>query len=61
MTKDGLFYHDMSHLLKNKNNSHIMGNDSRSPIPQVEEKNKQYTYRDVNRGYWKIIFQHISV
>ena len=36
MTKDGLFYHDMMHLLKNKNNAHIMVNYSQSPIPQVK-------------------------
>ena len=35
MTKAGLFYHDIKHLLKNKD-MHIMGNNSNSPIPQVQ-------------------------
>ena len=34
MTKAGLFYHDMRHLLKNKD-AHIIVNDSCSTIPQV--------------------------
>ena len=34
MTKAGLFYHVMIHLLKNKKNTHIMVNDSRHPIPK---------------------------
>ena len=34
MTKAGLFYHDMRHLLKNKD-LHIMMDDSHSPIPHV--------------------------
>ena len=41
MTKAGLFYHVMMNLLKNKKNTHIMVNDSRYPIPQLEEKKKQ--------------------
>ena len=40
MSKAGLFYHNMRHLLKNKNNAHIMLNDSRLPIPQVDKKKK---------------------
>ena len=39
MINAGLFYHNMRHFLKN-NNAHIMGNDSRSPIPQAEGKKK---------------------
>ena len=35
MAKYILFYHNIRQLLKNKNNAHIMVNDSRSPIPQV--------------------------
>ena len=35
MTKAGLFYHDMRHLLKNKY-AYILVNDSHSPIPQVQ-------------------------
>ena len=42
MTKSGLFYHDMRHLLKNKD-VHIMVNVSRSPIPQVKDNKKVYT------------------
>ena len=37
MTKSGLFYQDMIHLRKKINKVHIIVNDSRSPIPQVEE------------------------
>ena len=48
MTTVGIFYYDTRHLLKNKN-AHIMVNDSRSPIPQVQEKKKWYTARDVKR------------
>ena len=39
ITKAGLFYHDMRHLLKNKD-AQIMVNDSRSPMPQVKYNNK---------------------
>ena len=34
MTKAGLFYHNMRHLLKNKD-AHIMMDDLHSPIPHV--------------------------
>ena len=51
MTNSGLFCHDMRQLLKNKNNAHTMVNNSRSPIPQVDEKKKQYIACDVNRDY----------
>ena len=36
MTKAGLFYHDIRHLLKNKD-THMMMNDSHYPIPQVQD------------------------
>ena len=54
MTDYGIFHHDIRHILKNKNNVHIMVNDSWSPIPQVQEKKKQDTTHDVNRtdGAW---------
>ena len=38
-----------------------MVNDSLSPIPQVEEKSKQYTTSYVKRSYHAKIFQHITV
>ena len=59
ITKDGLFYHDMRNLLKNKN-TEIRENDPRSPIPQVEEKNKQYTACDVKRADWERQYHHIT-
>ena len=37
-----------------------MVNNSRSPIPQVEEKKKQYTDHDVERSDRKILFQNIT-
>ena len=49
MTKAGLFYHDMVHLLKNKY-AHIMVNNSHSPIPQVQDKKKRYTACDIKRA-----------
>ena len=60
MTKAGLFYHYMRHILKN-NNAHIMVNYSHSPIPKLEENNKQYTARDVNRADHARWFQNIYV
>ena len=36
-TKAGLFYHDIRHLLNNKD-THILVNDSHFPIPQVRDK-----------------------
>ena len=39
MTKAGLLYHDINHLLKNKD-AQIMVNESRSTIPQVNDKKK---------------------
>ena len=58
MTKAVLFYLVMMNLLKNKKNTQIMVNDSRYLIPQVEEKKKQYTSRDINRDYHARRFQH---
>ena len=49
MTKAGLFYHNITHLLKNKN-VHIMVNYSCSAIPQVEGKINRYTAHDVKRA-----------
>ena len=60
MTKVGIFYHNMRHLIKNKNNSHITVNNSPSPIPQVEEDKKQYTTRDVKRANRARHFHHIT-
>ena len=37
MTNAGLFYHDMRHLLNNKD-AHILVNDPHSPIPKVKYK-----------------------
>ena len=51
MNKDGMFYHDMRHILKNKD-AHIMVNDSHSPIPQVKDKKKGYTARNIKRAYF---------
>ena len=41
MTNYGLFCHNMRHLIKSENNAHIMVNNSRYLIPQVEENKKQ--------------------
>ena len=60
ITKAGFFYHIMMYLLKHKKNTHIMVNDSRYPIPQVEEKKKQYTYLDIKRDYCARWFHHIN-
>ena len=60
ITKAGLLFHNMIHLLKNKNNEHIMVNDSLSPIPQFVEKKKQFTTRDVNRADSARQFHHIT-
>ena len=58
MTKAGILYHNMRYLLKNKN-AHTMVNDSRFLIPQVEQKNKQYTSGDLKRAdLWKVIPAH---
>ena len=39
MDKAGLFYHDIRHVLNNKY-THIMVNNSHSPISQVQDKKK---------------------
>ena len=58
MTKDGIFYQNMRHFLKN-NNAYIMVNESRSPRPQVKKKNKLYTSHDVKRAdSRKVIPEH---
>ena len=59
MTKTGLFYHDMRHLLKNKD-AHILVNDSHSPIPQVQDKKERYTTRDIKRADLARRFHHIT-
>ena len=58
-TKAGLIYHDMRHLLKNKD-THIMMNDSHYPIPQVKYKKKGYTNRDIKRADRARQFHHIT-
>ena len=59
MTKAGLFYHGMSHLLKNKD-TYIIVNDLHSPIPQVQDKMKGYTARDIKRADCARQFKHIT-
>ena len=59
MNKASMFYHDMRHLLKNKD-AHIMVNDSQSPIPQVKEKKKWYTARNIKSAYFERQLQHIT-
>ena len=49
----------MSHLLENKY-VHIMVNYSRSSIPQVEDKTKGYTSRDIKRDNRARRFQNIT-
>ena len=49
----------MSPLLKNKD-AHIMVNDSHLPIPQVQDKNKRYTTRDIKWDDRARLFQHIT-
>ena len=46
MTKAGMLYNDMRNLLRNKY-AHIMANDSRYSIPQVKDKRKGYTNRNI--------------
>ena len=60
MTKYGLFCHDIMHLIKN-NNTHIVVNDSRCPIPKVEGKKKPYNARGVKRNSRTRQFQNITV
>ena len=59
MTKAGLFYHDMRHLLKNKD-AHILMNDSHYPIPQVQDKKERYTARNIKRADLARRLQHIT-
>ena len=59
MTKVGLFYHDMRHLLKNKDAQSIV-NDSHSPIPQVQKKNKVYTASNIKWSGYARQFQKIT-
>ena len=59
MTKDSMFYHDMRHLLKNKD-THAMVNDSHSPIPQVQDKKKGYIAHDIKRADHARRFRHIT-
>ena len=54
-----MFYHDMRHLLKNKD-AHIMANDSHYPIPQVQDKKKIYSARDIKRADRAKKLQHIT-
>ena len=61
MTKASLFSQDRSHILKNKNNTHIMLNYSRSLIPQLEENKEQYTTCDTNKADRKRLLQNITV
>ena len=59
MTKSGLFYHDMRHLIKNKD-AHIMVNNSHSPIQKVQEKKKRYTSCDIKWADCERRFQNIT-
>ena len=59
MTKAGILYQDKRHLLKNKD-THILVNDSHSPIPQVQDKKERYTARDIQRADCARWFQHIT-
>ena len=49
----------MRHLLNNKD-AHILVNDSRSPIPQVQDKKEIYTARNIKRADRARRFQHIT-
>ena len=61
MTKAGLFYHNIMHLLKNKKNTHIRVSDSPPPPIQQEEDNKKhYTICDVNMADCARLFHHIN-
>ena len=59
ITKAGLVYHNTRHLLKNKD-THIMVNDSHYPIPQVQEKKKIYTARNIKRADGAMRLKHIT-
>ena len=60
MTKSGLFYHEMRHLLKKKD-AHIIVNDLHSPIPQVQDNKERYTVPHIKRADCARHFQHITV
>ena len=59
ITKSVLSYRDISHLLNNKD-VHIMVNDLHSPIPQVQDKKKLYTTRNIKRADCARQSQHIN-
>ena len=59
MTKSIIFYHNIRHLLNNKD-AYILVNDSRSPIPQVQDKKERYTDRDIKRADSSSRFQRIT-
>ena len=59
MTKAGLFYHYMRHLLKNQD-AHILVKDSHSQIPQVQDKKERYTACNIKRSGRARQFQHIT-
>ena len=59
ITKDGLFYHDMMRLPKNKD-AHIMLNNSHPPIPQVQYKKERYTDCNIKKDDHERQFQHIT-
>ena len=59
INRTGIFYHDMRHILKNKD-ALIMANDSHYPIPQVQEKKERYTARNIKRADRVRQFQDIT-
>ena len=59
ITQAGFFYHDIRHLPKNKD-AHIVVNDSCFPVPQVKDKKKGYTARDIKISDRARQLQHIS-
>ena len=58
ITKAGIFYYDMRHLLENKG-VRILVKDSHSPIPQVQDNKERYTTRDIKRADRARRFQRI--
>ena len=59
MTKAGMFYYDLRHLLKNMD-ADIMVNDSHETTRQVQDKNKIYHACDIKRADCAKLFQHIT-
>ena len=59
MTKAGLFYRDMRHLLKKKY-AHITVNNLHPPIPKVQDKKKGCTARNIKRSDHTRRFQNIT-